>query len=50
MEKCSFACLYLNGMVVLKVAGNYCLKYAKFIQCQIKLFSAWLQVFLLLAG
>lgn len=34
--QCSIACLALNEIVVLKVAGSYCLKCARFVQGQIK--------------
>lgn len=32
-----FACLSLNGVVILKVAGSYNLKHARFVQRQIKI-------------
>lgn len=34
--QCSIACLALNEIVILKVAGSYCLKCARFVQGQIK--------------
>lgn len=34
--QCSVAYFALNEMVMLKVAGSYCLKCARFVQCQIK--------------